>query len=224
VARDWLQFYFANALLHCPFKAFIVEDGVHQQFPYPGDEKFKEHAGHALLSCFVAGLAWSYSKAPSLLLRPVFDDSDNMVDREIAISLPGLLDVEVSERRVKGGKRYPLVTTCPTEFVESDPLKAGHARGDSEFVQLCDLLLGACYDALKIRPFERSRKTGRIRLASSIAEVLAETVEVPWFQHIPVHRRFSVSLYPDEFNLAYPAALRKSSAAESSDLQQRFPF
>jgi hypothetical protein len=47
-----------------------------------------------------------------------------------------------------------------------------------------------------------------------VAEVLAETLKVPWFQEIPVHRRFSVSCYPDDSNLAYPVALRRASRPE----------
>jgi hypothetical protein len=59
----------------------------------------------------------------------------------------------------------------------------------------------------------RRGKSGRRELAKSVTQVLAETVELPWLQQIPVHRRFSVSIYPDNHNLAYPAYLRRKPQA-----------
>jgi hypothetical protein len=88
------------------------------------------------------------------------------------------------------------------EFVNSNPLASGEKWGDSELVQLCDLLLGAACDAL-VLPGRTRKHTGRLRLAQSVTRVLAETLAVPWFQQIPVFRRFSVSLYPDKFNFEY---------------------
>jgi hypothetical protein len=194
--------------LHCPFKAFFVEQEGIQRFPYPGEFRYPEHAEHSLLSAFVAGIAWSYSRAPAIELRPVFDNTDNELDRKLAHDLPTSLALEVFNRRIMGGKSYPVLTVRDTALVESDPFLAGPDWADAEFIQLCDLLLGASLDA--IDDSGRSPKTGRLRLSKSVAGVLAETLETPWFQQIPVHRRFSVSIYPDEFNLAYPAALRHS--------------
>lgn len=201
----------------CPFKAFIVEDGPNQAFPYPGDYGYAEHAEHSLLSSFVAGIAWSYSRSPNLELRVVFDASDNDVDRASAWSLPAALEAEISNRRFSGGKPYPKTKVCSVELIDSNPLRVESAHwGDSELIQLCDILLGATFDALGLEGRTRN-KSGRIRLAKSVSQVLAETLETPWMQQIPVHRRFSVSLYPDEFNLAYPAYLSRIRSQDSQD-------
>ena len=206
-AQDWLATYFRTALPHCPFKAFIVEQEGIRSFPYPGDAEYPAHAAHALLSSFVGGIAWSYSKATSIALRPVFDGTDNEVDLAIYRDLPAALSSTITEKRLSGGASYPFVSSQATEFVSSNPLQSEELWGDAELVQLTDLLLGAAVDTLEASG--RSPKTGRLKLSRSVAQVLAETLAVPWFQQVPVHRRFSVSLYPDEFNLAYPAALLK---------------
>jgi hypothetical protein len=208
VAREWLHVYLTAALLYCPFKAFIVEQEGIRLFPYAGEEGYPAHSAHALLSTFVGGIAWSYSRAPSVNLRPVFDNTDNDLDRRQAFDLPNALEAEVSLRRAVAGKPYPVIKVMPTSFVESNPLAAGDSWGDSELVQLCDLLLGAAMDSLESAG--RSPKTGRLQLSRSVAQVMTETLKVPAAQHMPVHRRFSVSLYPDEFNLAYPAALKRT--------------
>jgi hypothetical protein len=209
VAQAWLSSYFQHALVHCPFKAFFVEQEGVRKFPYPGDSGYPEHAAQSLLSAFVAGIAWSYSKAPSIELRPIFDSTDNELDLRLARDMPDCLEAEVSTRRVTAGRPYPLMSVQTTRFVDSNPLASGPFWADSELIQLCDLLLGAALDA--IDDSGRSPKTGRLKLARSVSEVLAETLQTPWFQQIPVHRRFSVSIYPDDFNMAYPAALRRAN-------------
>jgi hypothetical protein len=139
------------------------------------------------------------------------------------MELPTELEREFTERRLKAGKSYPLTVVSPSEFVDSKPSSSDARWADSELVQLCDLLLGGACDALELPG--RSPKTGRLRLARPVASVLAEALQVPWFQHIEVHRRFSVSVYPDNFNLAYPALLMKKRPSEESqqaELDLRF--
>ena len=193
----------------CPFKAFIAEDGPNRRLPYPGDPAYPEHLLVSTKAALKAGVAWSFYQESKLLLDLVFDDSDNELDRSVADQVAAVLQSECNTNRLKSTKRYPWLRVSPVRFLSSDPRKVDDPRAVPycEFIQLCDLLLGASFQALQLSP-EPPKQSGRRRLARSIMAVLAETLQVPWFQQIRVHRKFSVSLYPDRFNFAYPAALR----------------
>ena len=217
VAQRWFWYYFTYAIHGCPFKAFISEDSSIRRFPYPGDPGWRDHLSESMLSSFVAGIRWSFYRENMMRVRMVFDDSDNEVDRDVASFLPARLQHKCNWRRLTRTKRYPHIRVAAAEFVSSNPREVASDQWElCEFTQLCDLFLGAIYDALRLRAKTKRRK-GRLVLASSIGEAMAETLQLPWLQRIPVHRRFSVSLYPDEFNFAYPAALRAAKARSKED-------
>jgi hypothetical protein len=207
VARAWIEYYIGTALRGCPFKAFIVEDGVNRSFPYPSDEGYPEHLFRSTMSTFVGGIAWSFYKESKLLVDVVFDETDSELDREVARRISSELQAECNTRRITSTKRYPWTRIEPVRFVSSNPKQVSSEDWlFSELIQLCDLLLGASFQALKLMP--EPDKAGRRQLARSITKVLADTLELPWLQDHQVHRKFSVSLYPDKYNFAYPAAQR----------------
>lgn len=211
VARDWITYYLTTAMRGCPFKAFIVEDGPNRSFPYPGDIDYPEHLLFSTKAVFKAGIAWSYFREQKLRLDIVYDDTDSEVDRAAAAQLSSFLQSECNTLRLDGRKRYPWLRVSPVRFLPSNPkLADSEAWPYTEFIQLCDLLLGASFQALHVVP--QPDMAGRRQLARSIMGVLGDTLKVPWFQQVPVHRRFSVSLYPDRYNFAYPAALRMAKA------------
>ena len=222
VAQDWIRDYFTTFVKGCPFKAFIAEDGSARTLPYPGDIGYPEHLLQSTKAAFKGGIAWSYHRETQLRLRIVNDDSDSELDRSVGTELSAMLQSECNTRRLRGSKRYPWLRVEPAEFVSSNPKEVGYDRlAESEFIQLCDLLLGATFSALELKS-EPSNRAGRRQLAQSIMAVLADTVRVPWLQYVPVHRKFSVSLYPDNFNFAYPAALR-SARIRGVEPQMRLP-
>jgi hypothetical protein len=222
VARGWLECYFREALGRCPFKAFAVDQNGPRPFPYPGADRYATHAARSLQTAFLAGIAWSYGNFDKVILQPVFDASDSELDLTIAQSFPSRLQSAVSDKCVLEGKNYPMVEVHSVKFVDSNPMASEVDWADSELIQLCDLLLGAAFDALKFRGKTRNTKTGRLRLAKSVGQVLKETLVTPWFQQIRVHRRFSVSLYPDKFNMSYPAALKLIERPERITNQPSF--
>ena len=207
VARDWLKHYLTVAMRGCPFKAFIAESGRHRSFPYPGEAGYPEHLLLSTKAAFKAGIAWSFYRESKLRLNVVFDDTDSELERAVAAQLPDVLQSECNTRRLESTRRYPWIRVSPVRFLPSDPKSVdSEAWPYTEFIQLCDLLLGASFQALRLTP--EPKALGRRQLARSIMEVLGETLRVPWLQQLRVHRRLSVSLYPDQHNFAYPAALR----------------
>lgn len=207
VARDWVTDYFQVAIRGCPFKAFIA-DATARDFPYPGESGYPEHLLQSTKTALKAGIVWSFYRQTKVRLRIVFDDTDSELDKEIASKLPDFLQTDCNKARLSGKKRYPWLRVSPVRFVSSNPKEVGFADWPtSEFVQLCDVLLGASCQALDLTA-PPAKRTGRRQLAQSIMGILGETLKVPWLQQVPVHRRFSVSLYPDQYNFAYPAALR----------------
>lgn len=207
-----MDYYLRVAMKGCPFKAFIAEDGPNRRLPYPGDLEYPEHLLLSTKAALKAGIAWSFYRENKLRLDLIFDDTDSEVDRSVAEQVPAVLQSECNTKRLDGVRRYPWLRVSPVRFLSSDPKKIDDPRAAPycEFIQLCDLLLGASFQALQISS-EPRKQAGRRQLAKSIMGVLAETLQVPWFQQIQVHRKFSVSLYPDRYNFAYPAALRMVS-------------
>ena len=213
VARDWISDYLQFALKGCPFKAFIAEDGPTRSLPYPGDEVYEEHLLRSSKAAFKGGIAWSYYNESQLRLEIVYDDTDSVVERRVAAALPSYVQSDINTRRLSSPKRYPCVRIGKVRFVASDPHQVDTDEWiDAEFIQLADLLLGASFAALEVTA--QPDRQGRKRLARSIMGILGDTLQAPWFQQVPVHRRFSVSIYPDKNNLAYPAALRMAQHAE----------
>lgn len=189
VARDWMQLYVTTAMKSCPFKAWITEDGPNRRFPYPGDANYPEHLLRSTLSTFLGGIAWSFHGQDKLRLEMIFDDTDAQLDRDVALKTPEILQTECNMRRVRASKRYPWLRADAVRFVSSDPRKVSFQEWPySELIQLCDLLLGASFQALELTP--QPDMTGRRQLAKSIMRVLGETLEVPWLQQAPVHRKF----------------------------------
>ena len=213
VAREWIKYYLATAIRGCTFKAFIVEDGPNRRFPYPGDIDYPEHLLKSTKASLKAGIAWSFHRERKVRLQLIFDDTDNEMERSIASQVHDVLQAECNTLRLDGMKRYPWLRVSPVEFHPSNPKESSsESLPYTEFIQLCDLLLGASFQALQLSQPPKNQP-GRRQLAKSIMEVLAETLQVPWFQQIQVHRKFSVSLYPDKFNFAYPAALRMARSS-----------
>ena len=152
VARDWIEHYLRFVMPGCPFKAFIAEDGPNRRLPYPGDPAYPEHLLVSTKAALKAGVAWSFYRESKLLLDLVFDDSDNELDRSVADQVPTVLQSECNTSRLKSTKRYPWLRVSPVRFLSSDPRKVDDlsAAPYCEFIQLCDLLLDASFQALQL--------------------------------------------------------------------------
>ncbi len=137
VAQQWFYHYFTHSIWGCSFKAFIAEDSSFRHFPYPGDPGWQDHLSQSLLSAFLAGIRWSFYREPMMRLRVVFDDSDNEIDRAVAVSLPARLQHECNERRVTRTKRYPHIRVAAAEFVSSNPREVTSDSGRSVSSRSC---------------------------------------------------------------------------------------
>jgi hypothetical protein len=207
VAAQWLKFYLSYAVRGCPFKAFFVEDSRRRHFPYPAQPGYETHLSRSLVTCLISGLRWSFWKEPQLRVIPVFDETDSELEIRVGEKLSLALQRECNLRRITKSKRYPCLRVANTRFATSNPTGSPSYPMDTEFVQLCDVLLGASFEALRLtRP---SGKAGRHRLSRRMLPTLSETAKAPWLQSVSLSRNFSVSLYPDRYNFAYPAVLRR---------------
>jgi hypothetical protein len=78
--------------------------------------------------------------------------------------------------------------------VAGDPSRAEpELKEHCEFIQLVDLILGGVAQALNANAQQRVK----IDLSSMIAGWIEDTRRPPWLQDKDLHRRFSVSCYPD---------------------------
>jgi hypothetical protein len=66
-------------------------------------------------------------------------------------------------------------------------------KNEEELLQLCDLLLGSVYSAVT----SSSKTRVKTWLGKTISTLIADTRREPWNQKLDLHRRFSVSYFPD---------------------------
>ncbi|MCH8340500.1 MAG: hypothetical protein IIA51_02970 [Chloroflexi bacterium] len=77
-------------------------------------------------------------------------------------------------------------------------------RQKSEMIQLTDLLTSSVAQALLAASSQRAK----LKMADIAALWIADTRAVPWLQEHDLHRRFSLSCYPDEKGRLYNPTLK----------------
>ncbi len=221
VASRWLAWFKGEGLRYFVVKVFAADQQGFKSLPYPGDAEYFPHLWQSTLTSFVAGIRWGLPETRSLLISIVCDETDNDDFRAVAADLPSALARDMRRRRAKTKARQaksqrrvrlaPRVRVVgPVRFVSSSPSSAASVDADhSELLQLTDLILGTLWDAIEGRTVRSDKYPGRRALAVSMRGTDEGKVLLPWASRLPIARRISVSMWPDERNRAYsPSVLR----------------
>jgi hypothetical protein len=212
-------------------KVFAVDHVGLRKFPYRGDHGYAEHVLRNVHTTFIAGLRWSIPWNKPVQLNIVSDRSGDTDFVRALATLPGWLPGEMDRRRAEQDRRRaanpgrrsfarPVATVSVDRdvlFCASNPREAAYGlEQETEFVQLTDLLLGVVWDAVLARMSpEKSPRSGRIHLSRQFIEDTDPSVILKWRTRLPVANRISVSLYPDEFNNAYPAVAPRARLGQT---------
>lgn len=142
-----------------------------------------------------SGLAWHFNEVDSLVLQIYSDEKSR---RPKGLLGDGIdkdnFEQYLTWRLGKDTKSYkgPKVYFKGSVRCISCP-KKGPFTQEEELLQLTDLLLGAVSTAVK----PKSNRETKLWFGKEIAKLIQDVRRKPWEQQFGLHRRFSVSYFPD---------------------------
>ena len=200
-AQGWLNLYVAQFSEFCYYHCLAVDTHSpgfdHSRFPEP-HYAYNRFARMAI----EGGIAWSLKQYRRVALRFHSDSKFRQAGDNFAVYIPRQVMRAIEEKRQQKPTAYPEVRLLYQEViaVDSNPTKVTpELRGESELIQLVDLMTSNVAQALT----GRSGQKAKIALAEIVARWIEDTRKPPWLQTEELHRRFSVSCFPDEHGRFY---------------------
>jgi hypothetical protein len=194
VAWAWLDLFFAHLSRECAFKCMVAD--THSP-AYPAERFPRSHDLYnytAALAVF-GGLVWSLKAFEAVQLRLFSEHKTRPRDDDFLSEMPRAVARRAWLKRQRGGG-CPAVA-APVGLVRTvggDPRQVpADVAGHCEFIQLTDLLTSAVAQAVNAGASQRIK----LDLASLAAGWVEDTRRPPWLQDTGLHRRFSVSCFPD---------------------------
>jgi len=193
-ARAWMDLFFTSLSDFCPFKCMIADTAS----TLPQIARFsKPHHlyNYTAMLAIRGAVAWSLKHLQRVHLSIYSEKASRTVEDNFALYVP----TEVARRanlRPAGSAKGPEVVgpIANIILVEGDPTKVDPSlAGHCEFIQLADLLTSAVSQAVTAT----SAQAIKIDLGRFIAGWIDDTRLPPWTQAFDLHRRFSVSCFPD---------------------------
>lgn len=203
--KGWLQCYLNNAQ-HCYYHCLAIN--THSpQFDHSRFSEPYHCYNYYARTAIVGAVSWSLARyhKHTVTLRIFSDPKRRAVDDNFAAYIPAEVGRSIQQKKQAKPAKYPtLAITESVCMVSSNPAEAeADLKDASEFVQLVDLLTSNIAQAIK----SSSNRKGKINLALRISDWIDDTRKPPWLQSKELHRRFSVSCFPDESGNFYDAAL-----------------
>ncbi|MBE2202261.1 MAG: DUF3800 domain-containing protein [Anaerolinea sp.] len=204
-AKGWLQTYL-NYSQHCCYHCLAIN--THS--PQFDHNRFSEpyHCyNYYARTAIVSAIAWSLAgyHVHVVNLRIFSDPKRRSSGDNFTRYVPSEVQRTIQQKKHSKPAKYPTLSIAEEVcLVTSDPQKVEESLKDEcELIQLADLLTSNIAQAIK----SSSDQKGKIALALLISEWIADTRKPPWLQTNELHRRFSISCFPDENGSFYDAAL-----------------
>ena len=139
------------------------------------------------------GVAWSLRQYDEVRLTLFSEAVSRPDDDPFCAYLPAELARRARRRKPEAGPRLTLSGPAVT-LVPGDPRKAGPELAEHcEFIQLTDVITGAVGQALNAQASQQVK----LDLGQLAAGWIEDSRLPPWLQHLGLHRRFSVSCWPN---------------------------
>ncbi|RMH16629.1 MAG: hypothetical protein D6698_09435 [Gammaproteobacteria bacterium] len=195
-ARGWLNLYVAQLSEFCYYHCLAVDTHSptfeHNRFPKP------HYAYNRFARMAIEGaIAWNLKRYHRVALIFYSDSKFRQEGDNFATYVPSQVMKSIQEKRQQKPSAYPDLRLLHPEViaVDSDPAKvAPDLREESELIQLVDLMTSNITQAVT----GRSGQKAKIALAEVAARWIEDTRKPPWLQTEELHRRFSVSFFPNE--------------------------
>lgn len=191
VAQEWMKTYFQELVDSCPYKCFVIEFGsphLRSQHKHDMNQLYNFGSEQAIYG----GLCWFFANIKEIELSIYYEiiskpNDDNLQEY--------LLDLLANKSRKNF--KCPVVYIPEMKFhtLSGNPKKVNQEeRIHCEFLQLTDLLTGSINNALTASASQEVKN----ELSLDAARYIEDVKLVPWFQEHNLHRKFSVSIYPDK--------------------------
>lgn len=194
-ATGWLDVYARQLSDFCYYHCLAVDTRS------PGFQPNRFGKPHHVYNYFarvavVGSIAWSLKPYQRVALKFYSDAKFRQEGDNFATYLPCEVYNQIKEKRQQNRGEYPEIRLVQPEVVPivSDPDGVRpELRQECEIIQLVDLVTGSIGQALT----DRSEQRAKIALAEILAHWIEDTRKPPWLQTEDLHRRFSVSCFPD---------------------------
>lgn len=203
--KGWLQTYL-NFSQHCYYHCLAIN--THS--PQFDHSRFSEPYycyNYYARTAIVGAIAWSLTgyQAHTVNLQIFSDPKRRSSGDNFAHYVPSEVQRSIQQKKLAKPAKYPTLSIAEEVcLVTSNPQQVDESRREEcELVQLADLLTSNVAQAIK----SSSDQKGKIALALQISEWIDDTRKPPWLQTNELHRRFSISCFPDEKGNFYDAAL-----------------
>lgn len=196
VARDWLNLYINGFCDKVWFNVLAVNTRhkLYERNRFTKD--FHAYNRFTAMTLY-SGLIWHFKNCSKLQLQIFSDEKSRRPQGFVADGIDYDNFEQYIVRRLeydlkRDDRLLELVFSVPPLITLSHTNAGSHPK-DWELLQLSDLILGAVSGAIEKRS---SRQTKRW-LSDQISELILDTRRKPWEQAKGLHRRFSVSYFPN---------------------------
>ncbi len=191
---SWIDLYFRSLSYYCPFKCMIADrKSNHQRIRRFSTEH--ELYNYTALQAIHGGISWSLSGYQRVGITIHSEEMTRATADNFATYVPRQLLLKLNRYRRPDSNSPLLKEPVPTiHMVNGNPETVSEDdRGHCQFIQLADILTSAVSQAVNASASQQIK----IDLGSFIASWIQDTRMPPWLQGLDLHRRFSVSCFPD---------------------------
>jgi len=195
-ATGWLNAYASRLSDFCFYYCLAIDTKSpsfeHDRFSSP----YHVYNRFALMA-LVSAIAWSLKQHQRIALKLHSDAKSRAEGDNFAGYIPKELLRTIEKKRSKKPNSYPKIELLHHQvmLINSNPARTpDKMQEECEFTQLADLLTSAIAQAIT----GKSGQKAKICLAETVGRWIEDTRKAPWLQTRDLHRRFSVSCFPDE--------------------------
>jgi hypothetical protein len=192
IAAAWLRLYLGELSQYCFYKCMIADTQAPAFDPARFPQPYHLYNHTALLAVFGA-VTWSLTQYDDVELALYSERLSRAAADRFTTDLPREL-LRRARRRKPGARPRLSVPAAEVALVPGDPRQAApELQGHCEFIQLTDVLTGAVAQALNAQAAQRVK----LDLGQLAAAWIEDARQPPWRQRQHLHRRFSVSCFPN---------------------------
>ena len=195
-AKGWLNLYAMQLSGFCFYHCLAIDTHAssfdHSRFSKP------HYAYNRFARMPIEGaIAWSLKGYHRINIKFYSDEKFRREGDNFGIYIPKETCASIAGKRKKKPSSYPEIRLKYPEVIPvmSDPLKTPpDYKQECEMIQLVDLMTSNIAQAITNRSIQKAK----IVLAEMVASWIEDTRRPPWLQTKELHRRFSISFFPDE--------------------------
>lgn len=198
VARDWFNLW-KNKWSKKSFFNVLAVDTKHPMYENSRFSKEFHAYNRFTLMAIRGGVSWFFNNYSEINLD-IYSDEKTRRSEEV---IPDGVNTDNFENylkwQIKIQKENVPIVHMPEDVKCVKCPKKGPYASENELLQLTDLLLGSVSTAVEAKA---NRET-KVWFGMQAAKIMEDIRLKPWDQKFKLHRKFSLSYFPDEFGHIY---------------------